>query len=163
MADKHAVVRTDLLDGTDVRAALVSVVYMGTGETATDIDNGNVVKIEKLMEGEREIWKGVTPAAEDTLEDIVLIASPELMYDERKKALEDFYNEAGKPARGYRLRHGNVFSVTAEGLAGSPALDAKICIAAGTKLEATGEGTEIGSIIAKEETRARTYWVIKIN
>ena len=36
----HAVVRTDLMSGTDVRADLVSIKYMGTnGSTPTEIDN----------------------------------------------------------------------------------------------------------------------------
>lgn len=163
MAEKHGVVRTDLLAGTDVRSGLVSAKYMGSGDTATAIDNGNVIKIESLVEGEREIYKGVTPAASDALEDIILVASPEVMYDERLVSLEDFYNEADEICRGYRLHENDIFSVTAEALEGSPDVNQKVALDAATKLKVGGEGTEVGTIIAKDIVGRYTYYVIKVS
>lgn len=162
MADIHAVVRTDLMGGTDVRAGLVSIKYMGSGSEATDVDNGNVLKVDSLIDGEREIYKGVTPAAEDKVEDIVLIATPEVLYDATKRSLEHFYNEAGKICRGYRLHTNDIFSVTKEALEGSPSVGNPVTLKAGTKLEASGSGTEIGKIIAKETAGKYTYFVIKV-
>lgn len=54
---KYGVVRTDNMTGTDVRSELVSVKYMGTAKTtATEIENGSVLKASELMDGEREVF-----------------------------------------------------------------------------------------------------------
>ena len=54
---KHAVVRTDLMAGTDVRSKLVSIEYLGAdGNTHTSIDNINIVKVDEIAKGEREIY-----------------------------------------------------------------------------------------------------------
>lgn len=161
---KHAVVRTDLMDGTDVRGQLVSVKYMGAdGATPTEIDNGNVLKVESFIDGEREVYAGVTPAADTAITDIVLVASVEVMYDERKKNLDEYVNEADKICRGYRLNHGNIFSVTAEALTGTPAKGAAVTLDAGTKLAVGGTGTAVGKIIDIETAGRYTYYAIKID
>ena len=163
---KYAVVRTDNMFGTDVRAGLVSVKYMGAdGANAEEIENGCVVKLKELAEGEREVFVGVTPTAEDDLNDIVLIATPEVMHDERKKNLDQYVNEAGKTSRGYRLHEG-IYSVTAEALIGTPAKGNIVELAAGTKLNAvasaTGNATKVGKIIDVETAGRYTYYVIRI-
>ena len=56
----YAVFRSDLMSGTTVGADLVSVKYMGPGAIETAIENGNIVKLDGLMTGEREVYKGVT-------------------------------------------------------------------------------------------------------
>lgn len=161
---KHAVVRTDLMDGTDVRGQLVSVKYMGAdGATPTEIDNGNVLKVESFIDGEREVYAGVTPAADSAITDIVLVASVEVMYDERKKNLDEYVNEADKICRGYRLNHGNIFSVTAEALTGTPAKDAVVTLGADTKLAVGGSGTAVGKIIDVETAGRYTYYAIKVD
>lgn len=165
----YGVVRTDKLMGTDVRSMLESVKYMGAGSTATAIDNGNVVKLDgSLMTGEREIKKGVTPAANDALDAIVLIASPEVMYDERKRNLDEFQNEAGKVCRGYHLHSGDIFSVTKDALDGvaTPAVGNVVELKAGIKLNvaasATGGSTVVGKIIAVDVVGRYTYYVIQV-
>lgn len=165
----YGVVRTDRLMGTDVRSMLESVKYMGAGSTATAIDNGNVVKLDgSLMTGEREIKKGVTPAANDALDAIVLIASPEVMYDERKRNLDEFQNEAGKVCRGYHLHSGDIFSVTKDALDGvsAPAVGNVVELKAGIKLNvaasATGDSTVVGKIIAVDVVGRYTYYVIQV-
>lgn len=167
----HGVFRSDLMSGTDVASDLVSVKYMGSGTTETAIDNGCVVKLDELMPGEREIWKGVTPAADTALSDIAIIGSEEVMYDEHKKNLEEFENEAGTIARGYIPRSRNIFSVTADSLdvAGgtTPAIGNLVELTAGVKLKvvasATAGSTQVGKIIAIETAGKYTYYVIKIN
>lgn len=170
MANKtiHGVVRTDRMFGTDVAANLVSVMYMGAGTTATAIDNGNVVKLSGLMDGEREIFKGVTPAANTAKDLVALIATPEVMYDERKKNLNEFENEAGAVCRAYLLHTNDIFSVTKEALdaTGTIAKGWKVEMMAGTKLKAvasvTSSSTAIGEIIAIEKTGNQTYYVIQV-
>lgn len=163
----YAVVRTDNMLGTDARSMLVSIKYKGTdGATDTAIENGNVLKVGALIEGEREIYVGSDVAANDKITDVVLIASPEVMYDERKKNLDEYINEAGKACRGYRLHSGDVFSVTKEALNGTPAVGNVVELAAGTKLsvsaEATGS-TVVGTIIAEDIVGRYTYYAIKVN
>lgn len=166
----HGVFRSDLMSGTTVPADLVSVKYMGSGSTATAIDNGCVVKLDGYVTGEREVWKGVTPAATDALSDIAIIGSEEVMYDERKRNLDEFENEAGKIARGYIPRSRNVFAVTADALnigdGVTPAVGYIAELMAGTKLNIvsslTGGSTKVGEIIAIENVGRYTYYVIKI-
>lgn len=165
----YGVVRTDKMMATDVRSMLESVKYMGAGSTATAIDNGNVVKLDgSLMTGEREIKKGVTPAANDALDAIVLIASPEVMYDERKRNLDEFQNEAGKVCRGYHLHSGDIFSVTKDALdcVATPAVGNVVELKAGIKLNvaasATSGSTVVGKIIAVDVVGRYTYYVIQV-
>lgn len=167
----HAVVRTDLMSGTDVRADLVSITYMGAdGQTPTDIDNGNVLKVGSLMAGDREVFVGAVPAANSNLNDIVLLAAPEVMYDERLRNLSDFYNVKNKAVRGYRLRSGNLFGVTADGLEGTftsaNAVGKIVELQASTKLKVvaslTSGSTQVGTIEAVEVAGPYTYFVIKV-
>lgn len=178
---KHGVVRTDKLMGTDVRSMLVSLNYIVITQddqsqdvsTETAIDNGNFVKLGALKEDEREIYLATAPAASDALADVVLVASPEVMYDERLKDLADFYNEAGKNARGYRLHSGDIFSLTAEALSGTTgesgtlAVGSIVELQAGTKLKAVASGTSgstaIGKIIAIDVVGPHTYYVIQVD
>lgn len=178
---KHGIVRTDKLAGTDVRSLMESVKYMGSGSTETACDNGNVVKLDGFLQTsstpvavyEREIKKGVTPAASSKLDEIVLIATPELMYEETKKDLADFYNEAGAICRGYHLHSGDIFSVTADAVDfdTDEATDGKIGsvveLQAGIKLNiktgsATQSSTVIGSVAAINVVGGRTLYVIQV-
>lgn len=165
----YAVVRTDNMFGTDVRAGLVSIKYMGAnGTTPTAIQNGNVLKVGALMSGEREIFVGAAPAANDDLKDIVLVATPEVMHDERKRNLDEFINEAGRACRGYRLHKGDIFSVTKDALDGvaAPAVGNVVELKAGTKLNvaasATSGSTQVGKIIAVDVVGRYTYYVILV-
>lgn len=165
----HGVVRTDNMAGTDVREALVSVEYLGSdGATPTAIDNGCVLKLGALKTGEREVFVGAVPAADDDLKDIVLIASPEVMYDERVRGLENFFNEAGRICRGYRLHKGGIFSVTKAVLDGAatPAVGNVVELKAGVKLNvaasATQDSTVVGKILAVDVVGPHTYYVILI-
>ena len=169
---KHAVVRTDKMMGTDVRSYVASVKYMGTGNTATAIDNGCIVKVNGLLETgvtgvlEREIYKAVTPAANDTIETLGLVCSPEVMYDVTKRDLADFYNEAGDIARIYFLHTGDIFSVTAEALDGTATVGKIVEVQAGTKMKvvttATSGSTTIGKIIEVAPAGKYTFYAIQV-
>ena len=160
----HAVVRLDRLEGTGDSNALISIEYLGAnGSTPTDIDNGNVLKTGALMSGEREVFVGAAVAANDKLDSIVFVASPEVMYDERLRGLEDFYNVKGHAARAYRLRSGDIFSVTKDALDGvaTPAVGNVVELKAGTKLKATsdvpGVKCEVSPIVEGRATVKATY------
>lgn len=165
----YGVVRTDKMTGTDNRAYLVSAKYMGSGSAATVVDNGCVVKLDGLMDGEREVYKAITPEATSALKDIALVATPEVIYDNGLKNLDEFTNKAGTIIRGYRLHTGDIFSVTVDALSGatlSTAVGALVELQAGTKLKvvtsATGGSTQVGKIVAIEETSRYKYYVIQV-
>lgn len=163
-----AVVRTDKMFATDNRAGLVSVRYQPADEL-TAIDNGNVVKLAGLEEGSREVFKGETPTANDAIENIVLVASPEVMYDERLRNLDDFTNAKGSIARGYHLHVNDIFSVTKDALVGveAPAVGNVVELAAGTKLNvaesATDGATVIGKIVDINVVGRYTYYAIQVD
>lgn len=166
----HGVVRTDLLAGTDVRSDLVSVRYQPSN-VMTAIDNGNVVLLGALETGSRTVYKGATPAANSDLGEIVLVASPEVMYDERLKNLDEYTNVAGKISRGYRLHSGNIFSVTKDALDGeaSPAVGDVVELKAGTKLNvvaaatgATSGSTVVGKVEDINVVGRYTYYAIRV-
>lgn len=163
----YAVVRTDKMFATDNRAGLVSVRYQPS-DVKTAIENGNVVKLGALETDSREVYKGAAPAANTPINEVVLVATPEAMYDEHKHNLDDFINEAGKIARGYHLHSGDIFSVTKEALVGAtaPAVGNLVELKAGTKLNvvtsATSGSTQIGKIIDKNVVGRYTYYVIEV-
>lgn len=169
----YAVVRTDRLTGTDDRARLVSVRYIvsttengQTVNTPTEIENGNIVLLGDLEEGSREIYVGTDPAANSALRDVVLIANPEVMYDERKRSLEDYINPAGKAIRGYRLHTHDIFSATAEAFDGTPEVGSVIELEAGTQMKAvasaTNGSTVIGKVIDVNVVGKYTYYVVEV-
>lgn len=175
MSKNYAVVRTDNMSGTDDRSQLVSIRYMGDdGETPTAIENGNVLLVKKPIQNadnsyQREIRVGAKPAANSPLNEIVLIATPELLYDERLKALDDFRNEAdGAPARGYRLHNGDQFSVTKGALDGksTPAVGDVVELKAATKLNVaaslTSNSTQVGIITGIETVGPYTYYCVTV-
>lgn len=171
----HAIVRTDNMYGTDVRAGLVSIKYIvttGSGDdivkTETAIDNGNVLKVGALISGEREVFEGSAPAANDALADVVLVATPEVMYDEHKHDFAEFTNEAGRICRGYRFHSGDIFSVTKDALDGvsTPAVGNVVELKAGTKLNvaasATSGSTVVGKIIAVDTVGKDVFYAILV-
>lgn len=98
------------------------------------------------------------PAANSAIAKIALVATPEVLADERKKSLTDFRNEAGAIARGYLLESGDIFSVTAEAVTAiegtAPAAGQVVELQADTKLKLTASltsgSTQVGTVLAKE-------------
>lgn len=160
---KHAVIRTDLMSGTYDGSLLRSFKYHNAEGKMAEIDNGHVVKLESLMEGEREVWKAVDPTADTPIKDIALVAGVEVMYDERKKNLDEYFNVAGKAVRGFMHHVNQYFSVTAEALDGTPAKDKFVEVQAGTKLKVadTDGSATYGKIVAVEQAGRYTYYVIQ--
>lgn len=173
MSEKYAVIRTDNMMGTDVATYLDSVrFYTGSGNSKAEaaIENGNVVKVGALLTGERELHEATAPAANTDIKEIGLVATPEVMYDERQKNLDEFINEAGANVRVYYLHTGDEFGVTAKALNIASGYTVKVGDAvelmAGTKLNvvatATSGSTQVGKIIAIEKAGRYTYYVVRV-
>ena len=162
---KHSIVRLDNMSGTTDGTLLRSVRYNG-GSTDADIDNGMVVKLEALLAGEREVWKGVTPAANTPLNEVVLIATPEVMTDVRYPSLSYFYNIAGTNARGYKFHEGDIFSVSDDAIDGTATVGHVVELQAGIKMKdvasATSGSTVIGKVIQIETVGTVKYVVIEV-
>ena len=158
----YTVFRSDLLSGTDVAADLVSCrVYDAEGK-AIAVENGTIVELQGYEEGEREVMKAVLATASSKLSDCAIIGTVEVMYDERKKNLDEFINEAGSICRGYIPRSRNMYSVTKEGFVGGSVAEkgAEVGIGEGGKIDAAGTG--LGTIMAVEMAGRYTYYVVKI-
>jgi hypothetical protein len=163
MADtKYTVIRTDLMSGVKQPADLVSLRFYGADDKPADVENGAIVKLMGYEDGEREVYKAVAASAGDDLNECVVVASEELLYDERLRGLENFVNEAGTIARGYILRSRNIFSVTKEGFVGGtvPAKGDEVGIGAGGKIDASGTG--LGECAHVETVGRFIYYAIRI-
>lgn len=158
---KYAVIRTDLMHGTKNPDALVSLRFYDN-DVAAEVENGVIVELKGYEDGQREVMKAVAATADSDMADCAVVAAPEVMYDERKKNLDEFVNEAGKAVRGYRLIDRNLFSLTAEGFVGGtvPAKNGKVGIGAGGKLDASKTG--FGECVHIETAGRYTYYTIKI-
>ena len=147
----YTVIRTDLLSGTDVAADLVSLRVYDAEDKQIPVENGTIVELKGYEEGQREVMKAVLATAESKVEDCAIVASEEVMYDERKKNLDEFVNEAGAICRGYIPRSRNIYSITKEGFVGATApteVGAAVGLGANGKLNAAGTG--YGTVMAIE-------------
>lgn len=159
----YTVIRTDLLSGTDVAADLVSLRVYDAEDKQIPVENGTIVELKGYEEGQREVMKAVLATADSKVEDCAIVASEEVMYDERKKNLDEFVNEAGTICRGYIPRSRNIYSITKEGFVGATApteVGAEVGLGADGKLNAAGTG--YGTVMAIEIAGRYTYYVIKI-
>lgn len=108
----YGVIRTDLVKATKSGNILSGRFY--NGSTVAAIENGNLVKLDSLIDGERDLWKVVAPGA-ITEGDLYVVATPEIIYDESLKsngALDQFRNEAGSDSTLVPLEVGDIISVS---------------------------------------------------
>ena len=162
MANKHCVIRTDLMSAENVYADLVSLRFYNADGKKAEVENGVIVELQGYEEGQREVMKAVAATSASELNKCAIVAGVEVMYDERKKGLEEYINEAGKAVRGYIPRARNIFAVTAEGFVNGsvPAVDGEVGIGADGKLDAAGTG--FGKCVHIETVGRYTYYAIQI-
>lgn len=158
----YTVIRTDLMSGTKQPADLVSLRFYDADGNRAEVENGVIVELQGYEDGEREVMKAVAASAGADLNDCAIVAGVEVMYDERKKNLDEYINEAGKAVRGYIPRSRNMFSVTKEGFVGGvvPKKGDKVGIGTGGKIDAKGTG--LGVCSAVEAAGRYTYYTIRI-
>ena len=144
MADKYAVITREKMasefDGT-LRIAV---------KINEELQNGSVVVVGDLVDGEREVFATTAPKADTAIDTIAILTSPEVVADERKKNLSDFVNPVEKPATADILIKRDIFSLTAEGFAGTPAVGNTVELQEGYKLNAVSAptgATVVGKII----------------
>ena len=153
MADKvYTVITREAMaseyDGTKRKSA-----KFYSSDAPAEIENGMVVKIAGTIPGEREVLKVVAPEGSEDVADLWIVTTPEVDADERKKNLSDFVNKAGQPITIDKLMPNDIFSLTAEGLAGTAVAGHNVGLASagGVKLvvdaSTSGMGTVIGTVL----------------
>lgn len=160
----YAIVRTDKMFGTQNKAGLTHFKFFDAEDKAADIENGNVVEIDGLLEGAREVYKAAAPKATSEKKNILLVADPEVVVEKKYNGLGEFINKADEVVRGYYLHTNDIFSVTDEALDGEAAVGKFVELQADTKLkvaDAAGDAT-IGKVIAIEQAGRIKYNVIQV-
>lgn len=157
----HGVVRTDNLSGIYDGARLLAVKYFD-GAAYAEIDNGMLVALDEYLGG--DVYKAVKPTAGQKLGKLALVAGVEL-FKEGERPLDYWVNEADVPVRVYVLRQGDVFSVTAPCINGTPDAETNKFVAAGDDVKfevATAEDGALAELIAVETVGAYVYYVYRV-
>lgn len=107
------------------------------------LDNGTIVGVGAHIEG--QVFNAKDYAAGDIA---CLILTPPFSYNGKKYQSEEkfFFNAEGEIARAYELYVGDIYTISAAGLTGSPAVGAFID-AANAVSESAGESGFVGEII----------------
>lgn len=162
---KHAVIRTDLMAGTEDYGQLKSVKFYKSSSPAA-IDNGNLVVIDSLLAGEREIYKAVAPTSTSKPSHLYITAGVVLFYDQSVAHYEDEWENAADTAiRAYKLHDGDVFGVTVDAFTSEPEVGNFVEFTAeNTKMtgNSSASATSFGKVIAKESAGRYTYWVVAV-
>ena len=124
------------------------LIHDAEGTEEVSVPNGVFVTLDGLAGIGREVKKAIL--AEDATKDVLLVASPEVMY-EAGADIGDFINEAGQVARAFRLADGDVISLTEDLITGvteanKPEVGDVFGVGAGGKLE---EKTDTSGVAVK--------------
>lgn len=107
MANKF--VRLDVMSGNRDNSQVKSAKYFKDNESV-GVENGTIVAIGGLLEGEREIHKVVDVTDTDTY--VGIITTPEVEYEEKGyHDIDTFINKADEPVRVHVLHAGDIFSI----------------------------------------------------
>ena len=158
----YCVFRSDLMSGTDVASDLVSCRVYDEDDHPIAVENGTIVELKGYEDGEREVMKAVLATSASKISDCAIIGSEEVMYDERKKNLDEFINEAGSICRGYIPRSRNMYSITKEGFVDESVPEKGASVGIGDKGKVNASGNGYGTVMAVEPAGRYTYYVIKI-
>lgn len=102
-------VRLDVMSGNKDNSQVKSAKYY-KDDAPAEVENGVVVAIGGLLDGEREIHKVVDVTDTDTY--VGLVTTPELEYSENGyHGIETFVNGADAVIRVHVLHAGNIFSI----------------------------------------------------
>lgn len=160
----YAIVRTDSMSGTTDFSMLVHGRYVGADDKYAEIENGSIVLVGDLEANERESHKYLDIAEDTTIQQVALVAEPELIRDEcHHKGIADYINVAGKCIRAYMLHKNDVFAVSADAFIGTaPTKGQAVSINSGKHKMVAGTGDlAIGKCIDIEVKKYQTYYVIK--
>lgn len=117
----HGVIITELYDVKD------DARIRNVKNPVDALDNGRPITISSLVEGERDLWTAAVATSSDKADDLWVVTTPELIYDESKKyTLADFYNGINDSdtekvhMRATKFVKNEIFGVTADVLSEVP-------------------------------------------
>lgn len=126
-------VRLDVMSGNRDNTQVKSAMYF-KDDAVAPVENGTIVAIGELLEGEREIHKVVDVADSDMF--VGIVTTPEVEYEERGyHGIDTFSNKKEEPVRVHVLHEGDFFSI------GN--MEETSDLACGAKLIAKWMGTEV--------------------
>lgn len=157
-----------------VRLDRCQSIYFGGGhihsvvKADTELENGMIGVLGDFLAGERELRELKAPTG--TGEKVVLIAHPEVRYEEYRRSdnsLQKFFQKEGEPTRAYDLASGDIISISKEGVVALDAVGNEVVVgnylvaeAGSLRLHevASVVGTEkfVAKIIAKEKLGTST-------
>lgn len=161
----YTIVNLDKMSGTEDSSLLVSVRYFDATDKEAAVENGAIVKIGDFLANQREVRKATAPTSAAKINEVALIAHPEVIYDQSTyHGLEEYINVAGKSVRAYRFHNGDGFSMTAEGFEGTPDVGKYVVVGDTTKAKVsdTATGTVIGKIDEVWKLGRDTYYYIQV-
>lgn len=102
-------VRLDVMSGNRDNTQVKSAKYF-KNDAVAPVENGTIVAIGGLLDGEREIHKVVDVTESDKF--VGIVTTPEMEYDERGyHGIDTFSNEKDEPIRVHVLHEGDFFSI----------------------------------------------------
>lgn len=160
----HVMFCSDAMPGTTLGQYLVSL------RVATEIDNGMLVAVGALEDGQREVKAMAAITADTKIGAIAVLGSEEVDKEKTFDTVGGFTNKVGTIARGYILHDNGAYSVTAGAFETGkiPAVGNTIYAKINTNLHTTdaknGEdnNVKIGTCEAIEVDGATTWYVIRI-
>lgn len=166
----YTICNLDKMSGTEDSSLLVSLRYFDSENKEAAIENGSVVQLGDLLDGEGELYKASAPKSGAKVNDLVLVSSPEIIYDQtRHHNLDEYINEAGHNCRGYHFHSGDGFSITKEGFSGTPSKGNYVSVTAdSTKFKVSAASPaasdiSIGKIIDVRTYKSVVYYYIKVS
>lgn len=107
--NKYRFVRLDRMSGNRDNTQVLSAKYFKDGNPS-QVENGTIVAIKGLLEGERELFEVVDVTDDATL--VGIVTTPEVEYEENGyHGLETFVNEKDSAIRVHVLHPADFFSL----------------------------------------------------
>lgn len=164
----YTVFRCDNMPGIDQRTMITSVIVRDSSGNNIAAENGTIVEIGALVTGEHDVYYATLATTTSDLKKCAVLGSPEVIYDNcTYKNLDEFTNEAGKPAVAYKLGREGVFSVTVDGFASATAptgVGVSVSLGANGKIVAPAvqSTTTLGKVVAIDKTSRYTFYAIEL-
>jgi hypothetical protein len=93
-----------------VRLDKIAGTHLASVRSADILKNGYFVELQDLIVGEKELYTATAPT--DLANELLLHATPEVMYDSLANSLDDFEVEANEEGRAYHMTVGDVVTLT---------------------------------------------------
>jgi hypothetical protein len=113
-----------------VRLDKIAGTHLASVRSADVLKNGYFVELQDLVVGEKELFTATAPT--DLGNELLLHATPEVMYDSLANSIEDFEVEANEEGRAYHMTVGDIITMTADLFTGTPVVGELVAGAVGS-------------------------------